>query len=107
MCLNHLNYISGDLGAHISRYRWYSTWFVFQEFLGAMAHGIEGAIGTTYNILGAVNTRVLAALESGDLVTARMEQQRAAQTMHVVFSYGVFYSIHSFDIYFIMLLLFS
>ena len=48
-----------------------------QTLLAGAALGARGAIGTTYNFAAPLYRRMLAALESGDLVTARAEQARS------------------------------
>jgi N-acetylneuraminate lyase len=52
-----------------------------QMLLGALALGAKGAVGTTYNFLAPTFRRLMAAFDKGDLVTARLEQVRATETI--------------------------
>lgn len=50
-----------------------------EVYLGAMAMGIDWAIGTTYNFLPNVVHRMIESFNRGDIEGARLEQNRVAQ----------------------------
>ena len=59
-------------------------WGVDEMLLTGLTHGARGAIGSTYNFAAPLYRRILAAHESGDLATARAEQQRAVELVDVL-----------------------
>jgi N-acetylneuraminate lyase len=50
-----------------------------EMLLPALALGVNGAVGTTYNFAAPLYQRLVKALQGGDLEAARMEQHRAAE----------------------------
>ena len=59
-----------------------------QTLIAGACMGACGAIGTTYNFAAPLYRRMLAALESGDLVTARAEQSRSVAMIEVMIRAG-------------------
>ncbi|XP_050401054.1 N-acetylneuraminate lyase [Patella vulgata] len=57
------------------------------EFLGALVHGIEGAVGSTYNFMAAVFHRLIKALEEGNIDVARIEQGRSRDVIVIFLEY--------------------
>jgi N-acetylneuraminate lyase len=63
--------------------------FGVDEFLLAgLVLGSTGAVGSTYNYAAAVYHRMLAAVQSGDLETARREQQLGARLVRALIDFG-------------------
>src|SRR5205814_477831 len=63
--------------------------FGFDELLlGAVALGVRGAVGTTYNFAAPLYRRVLEAFEAGDLATARREQARSVELVRLLQGFG-------------------
>jgi len=56
--------------------------------LAALALGVRGAVGSTYNFMGPLYHRVIAAFDAGDLVTARREQMRAVELVRTLLRFG-------------------
>jgi len=48
-----------------------------EQLLGALAMGGTGAVGSTYNYMGATYVRLIAAFKAGDLAAALVEQRRS------------------------------
>lgn len=59
-----------------------------QTLIAGAAMGACGAIGTTYNFAAPLYRRMLAALERGDLATARAEQARSVAMIDVMIRAG-------------------
>jgi N-acetylneuraminate lyase len=57
---------------------------VDEMLLGAVAMGVRGAVGSTYNFAAPLYRRMLDAFERGDLETARGHQARAAEMVRVI-----------------------
>lgn len=63
----------------------YSMLFGRDEILLAgLSLGAAGAVGSTYNFAAPLYQRILRAFDAGDLATARVEQARAQQFIHVL-----------------------
>ena len=61
-----------------------------EMFVGGMAMGADGAIGTTYNFMGDLFVAMYAAMRGGDLARARALQTRANAAIDVLVDVGVF-----------------
>ena len=61
-----------------------------EMFVGGLAMGADGAIGTTYNFMGRLFVRMFEALRAGDLPGAQAMQSRANQVIDVLIEVGVF-----------------
>ena len=65
-------------------------YFGFDEiFLSAAALGVDGGIGTTYNVLGKLYARLFEATQSGDFELARRLQSKSQQFVTLLFETGV------------------
>lgn len=63
--------------------------FGCDEFLlAALALGAKGAVGSSFNFAAPIYTRMIAAFERRDLVTAREEQFRSVQIIQLLAGYG-------------------
>jgi N-acetylneuraminate lyase len=63
--------------------------FGFDEMLlSALALGVTGAVGSTYNFAAPVYHRVMKAFAAGDLASARAEQLRSVALIEIVNRYG-------------------
>ena len=61
-----------------------------EMFVGGVAMGADGAIGTTFNVMGRLFVRIFDALKAGDLPTALVLQSRANAVIDVLVEVGVF-----------------
>jgi N-acetylneuraminate lyase len=61
-----------------------------EMFVGGLAMGADGAIGTTYNFMGRLFVRMFEAMRAGDLPGAQALQSRANQVIDVLIEVGVF-----------------
>ena len=61
-----------------------------EMFVGGAAMGADGAIGTTFNVMGRLFVRIFDALKAGDLPTALVLQSRANAVIDVLVEVGVF-----------------
>lgn len=59
-----------------------------EYLLAALALGAKGAVGSSFNFAAPIYTRLIAAFERRDLVTAREEQFRSVQIIQLLASYG-------------------
>lgn len=59
-----------------------------QLFLPCLALGVDGAIGTTYNVLASHYVRLYRAFQRGDMATARRLQSQANRVIEVFVRYG-------------------
>ena len=57
---------------------------VDEMLLGAIATGVAGAVGSTYNFAAPIYLRVIDAFQRGDIAAAREWQFRAAETVRVI-----------------------
>lgn len=57
---------------------------VAQQLLGAMAMGCTGAVGSTYNYMGAEANRLVQAFQKGDLEQARVHQARCGDLVKLL-----------------------
>jgi N-acetylneuraminate lyase len=62
--------------------------FGFDEMLGALALGANGAVGSSFNFAAPIYLRLMRAFAAGDLKTAREEQFRSVQTIALLASRG-------------------
>jgi N-acetylneuraminate lyase len=67
---------------------WDLPFGVDEHFLGALAMGARGAVGSGFNFAAPISRRLLAAFGRGDLEAARVEQFRGAQLVQVLVRYG-------------------
>jgi N-acetylneuraminate lyase len=56
-----------------------------QQLLGALAMGATGAVGSTYNYMGATYERLIRAFERGDWSAALVEQRRSQQGVDLLY----------------------
>jgi N-acetylneuraminate lyase len=63
-------------------------WGVDEYLLAALALGVEGAVGSTYNFSAPIYRRLVEAFLRGDLAAARAEQFRSVQVFERLSSYG-------------------
>jgi N-acetylneuraminate lyase len=63
-------------------------WGVDEYLLAALALGGRGAVGSSYNFAAPVYLRMIDAFTKGDLATARDEQFRAVQLIHLLSEFG-------------------
>lgn len=61
-----------------------------EMFVGGMAMGADGAIGTTFNVMGRLFVRIFDALKAGDMTRALALQSRANAVIDVLVDVGVF-----------------
>ena len=61
-----------------------------EMFVGGVAMGADGAIGTTFNVMGRLFVRIFDALKAGDLPAALALQSRANAVIDVLVEVGVF-----------------
>jgi N-acetylneuraminate lyase len=61
-----------------------------EMFVGGMAMGADGAIGTTFNVMGRLFVRIFDALKAGDMARALALQSRANAVIDVLVEVGVF-----------------
>jgi N-acetylneuraminate lyase len=57
--------------------------------LAALAFGVRGAVGSTYNYAAPVYQRVREAFARNDLETARAEQRKSVELVEILFEHGV------------------
>ena len=60
-----------------------------EMFLSAVASGTDGGIGSTYNLIGDVYVGIRAAVEEGDIATARELQAKANDLIEILIETGV------------------
>ena len=63
-------------------------WGVDEALLAALALGVEGAVGSSYNFAAPLYHRVIAAFQAGDLTKARVEQLRAVRLVKLLSGFG-------------------
>ena len=68
--------------------KWDVPFGVDEHFLGALAMGARGAVGSGFNFAAPVYTRLMKAFVAGDLPTAREEQFRGVRLIKLLASYG-------------------
>ena len=73
---------------HADGGRWDVPFGVDEHFLGALAMGARGAVGSGFNFAAPVYQRLLRAFAAGDLNAAREEQFRGAQLVRVLSDFG-------------------
>jgi len=88
-----LKFTNGDLMAFQCLVRanggkWDILYGCDEQFLGALALGGQGAVGSGFNFAAAIYQRLLRAFHAGDLVTAREEQWRGVQLIQLFGRYG-------------------
>ncbi|MCA9203588.1 MAG: dihydrodipicolinate synthase family protein, partial [Planctomycetales bacterium] len=59
-----------------------------EALLAALALGVRGAVGATYNFAAPLYLRVIEAFEAGDWTTARREQARSVELVNLLYRYG-------------------
>jgi len=59
-----------------------------EALLAALALGVRGAVGTTYNLAAPLYHRVIAAFQAGDWTTARREQLRSVGLVRFLQGFG-------------------
>ncbi|HEY2585651.1 MAG TPA: dihydrodipicolinate synthase family protein [Tepidisphaeraceae bacterium] len=60
-----------------------------ENLLAALALGVRGAVGSTFNYAAPVYHRVVDAFSRGDLAAARAEQRKSVAHVEVLFEHGV------------------
>jgi len=68
--------------------RWDVPFGVDEHFLGALAIGAKGAVGSGFNFAAPVYHRLLKAFAAGDLAAAREEQFRGARLVRLLADFG-------------------
>jgi len=68
--------------------RWDVPFGVDEHFLGALAIGARGAVGSGFNFAAPVYHRLLKAFSAGDFAAAREEQFRGARLVRVLSGFG-------------------
>ncbi len=68
--------------------RWDLPFGVDEHFLGALAMGAKGAVGSGFNFAAPIYQRLLKTFAAGDLVAARVEQFRGVQLVQLLASHG-------------------
>jgi N-acetylneuraminate lyase len=68
--------------------KWDVPFGVDEHFLGALAMGARGAVGSGFNFAAPVYQRLLKAFAAGDLVAAREEQFRGVQLIKLFVRHG-------------------
>jgi N-acetylneuraminate lyase len=61
-----------------------------EMFVGGMAMGADGGIGTTFNVMGGLFVQIFQAMAAGDLVRAGTLQAQANDVIDVLIDVGVF-----------------
>lgn len=78
-----------DFSMCIHGYKQYDFLYgVDEQLLGALAFGARGAVGSTYNYLGATTNKMLTAFEEGDLEKAREIQCKIQEFITFFFALG-------------------
>lgn len=67
-------------------------WGIDEALLGALALGVKGAVGSTYNFIAPVFHRLVASFEKRDLIGARAEQIKAVKLVRALSKRGYFAS---------------
>jgi len=62
---------------------------VDEMLLGALALGVHGAVGSTYNYAAPLYLKIIAAFEAGDLATARTLQLKSVKLVEALCQCGV------------------
>ena len=73
---------------HADSGRWDVPFGVDEHFLGALAMGARGAVGSGFNFAAPIYQRLLRAFAAGDLDAAREEQFRGAQLVRLLAGHG-------------------
>ena len=68
--------------------RWDLPFGFDEHFLGALAMGAKGAVGSGFNFAAPIYQRLLTAFSAGDLESARREQFRGVQLIQLLASHG-------------------
>ena len=68
--------------------RWDVPFGCDEFLLAAFALGAKGAVGSTFNFVAPLYTRLIAAFQRGDLATAQEEQFRSVQLIQLLAGYG-------------------
>lgn len=63
-------------------------WGVDEAMLGALALGAKGAVGSSFNFAAPIYLRLIAAFESGDLESARLEQLKSVRLIDLLASHS-------------------
>jgi N-acetylneuraminate lyase len=88
-----LKFTCTDLSAlqfclHAQTGRYDVVWGYDEHLLAAMALGVRGAVGSTYNIVAPLYHRLIERFHAGDLAAAREEQFRSARLVALLAGYG-------------------
>ena len=65
-------------------------WGIDEALLGAMALGVQGAVGSTYNFVAPVVHQLVSHFAKGDLAAARIEQYKVVRFVRVMCKRGYF-----------------
>lgn len=68
--------------------KWDLPFGVDEHFLGALAMGAQGAVGSGYNFAAPIYLRLMKAFAAGDLAAARTEQFRGVQLVQLLAGHG-------------------
>jgi len=67
---------------------WDILWGVDECLVAALALGVNGAVGSSYNFAPDLYHRLIAAFREGDIATARQEQINSIRLIELIASYG-------------------
>lgn len=59
-----------------------------EALLGALAMGVQGAVGSSYNFAAPIYNRLIMAFQKGDMATARTEQIQSVRLIRLLSRYG-------------------
>lgn len=80
--------LSFQLCLHFDEGRFDIPYGTDEWILAALALGARGAVGSSYNFAAPIYHRLIEAFQRGDLDTARAQQMRSVQLIHLLASYG-------------------
>ena len=89
--LTGIKFSNPDLMAYLQCLQageWDMPWGIDEWMLGALATGARGFVGSSFNFAAPLYHRLIAAFESGDLATARVEQHRSVRLMGLLAGHG-------------------
>jgi len=75
-------------GLHLDEGRLDLLWGNDETLLAALALGVQGAVGSSYNFAAPIYQRMLKAFDNNDLTQARAEQYRSLQLIDTLASFG-------------------
>lgn len=67
---------------------WDILWGVDESLLAALALGVSGAVGSSYNFAPNIYQKLMAAYQAGDIQTARQQQLNSIKLINTLAKYG-------------------